>query len=61
MAKLSDDLEKVTLNLFEGDMARIRDMYPDVGASVIIRRIVRNFIQAAEPKAETLKAPNVDL
>jgi len=41
-------LEKVTLNLYAGDMKRLRDLYPVVGASVIIRELVRQNIASKE-------------
>lgn len=51
-------LQKVTLNLFSGDFARLQELFPDVGASVIVRKLVRNYItaldarEAAAPKTE---------
>ena len=54
----TEELHKHTLNLFEGDYAKIQSLYPDAGAGAIIREIVRSFIkktesgQAAAPKVE---------
>lgn len=43
-----DDLQKVTLNLYNGDVDRLRQYYPDVGASPIIRRLVRAYLSQIE-------------
>lgn len=42
------DLSKHTLNLFPGDYAKLQQFYPDLGAAVIVRRIVRKFVQQIE-------------
>lgn len=39
-----DNLQKHTLNLFVGDYEKLQQLYPDVGAGPIIRRIVRAYI-----------------
>jgi hypothetical protein len=44
----SDDLQKHTLNLFEGDYEKLQSYYPDVGAGPIIRRVVRSFLEQIE-------------
>lgn len=59
MPKAEDDLSKHTLNLFAGDYAKIQSCYPDVGAAVIIRRIIRSFIEKTE--AGQGAAPNVEI
>lgn len=52
-----ENLQKHTLNLFAGDMEKLQGYYPDVGASVVIRKIVRAYLdqieaQPEEPQAE---------
>jgi len=42
------DLQSHTLNLCRGDYEKIQEMYPDVGAATIIRRVVRKFIEQIE-------------
>ena len=52
MTKKSEEpLQKHTLLLFEGDYERLQTMYPDVGASVVIRKVVREFIDRQHPPA----------
>jgi len=48
MAKI--ELKKHTLNLYPGDYSKLQDMFPDIGAATIIRRIVRTFINRVEEK-----------
>jgi len=48
VAKSEISLVKHTLNLYEGDYRKLQDLYPDTGAGVIIRRIVRSFLNRVE-------------
>lgn len=48
MAMQSRPLEKITLNLFQGDMARIRAVAGEAGASLLIRTIVAAFLERNE-------------
>lgn len=41
----SEELQKVTMNLYAGDYGKLQELYPDVGAAVIIRRIVRKYLE----------------
>lgn len=56
MRNEDDDLQKVTLNLFNGDMEKLRSFYPDVGASAVIRRIVRRYIEQIEVNGGSIDA-----
>lgn len=38
-------LQKVTLSLYEGDFDRLRELRPRMGASKVIRLLVRKFIR----------------
>lgn len=55
------DLQKHTLNLFSGDYARLQELYPDIGAGPVIRRLIRQFIQQAEQPGESPAAPEINL
>lgn len=50
--KVPEDLEihKHTLNLYKGDYAAIQEMFPDIGAGVVIRKVVRNYVEAMRAK-----------
>ena len=41
-------LSKHTLNLYKGDYNKLRQLYPDIGAGAVIRRIIRNYIDRIE-------------
>ena len=41
-------LEKVTLNLFDGDFARLGELYPSIGPSLALRKILRAHIAKIE-------------
>jgi len=45
-------LQKVTLNLYEGDMTFLQDLYPRIGAGRAIRRLVRQFRERIESGAK---------
>lgn len=57
---MNEELQKHTLNLYAGDYERIQSYYPDVGAAVIIRRVLRNFIEQIE-KGNTSIEANVEI
>lgn len=52
-------LQKVTLNLFAGDFSRLQELFPDIGASVVVRKLVRNYITALD--AKELAAPKTEV
>lgn len=51
-----EGLSKHTLNLYPGDYQKLRDLYPDVGAGAIIRRIVRRYIEQVEATGGSIDA-----
>ena len=64
MPRLSDEpLHKHTLLLFEGDYNRLQEIYPEVGAAVIIRQLVRGHIKKFEKSTDpsTVKLQDFDL
>lgn len=54
MARNSNEppLHKHTLFLFEGDYQRLQELYPEVGAAIIIRNIVRAHINKVVPETD---------
>lgn len=50
---MKGELQKHTLNLFPGDYEKLQDLYPDLGAAVIIRRIVRAYIEKIEETGDS--------
>ena len=47
MAK-NDMLQKHTLNLRAGDMEKLRDFFPDLPASSLIRTIISRYVDSME-------------
>lgn len=43
--KSEEELSKHTLNLYAGDYAQLQQLYPEIGAGVIIRRLVRQYLE----------------
>ena len=43
-----EELQKHTLNLWRGDYQRLRELFPDLGAGYVIRKVVRNYILRVE-------------
>lgn len=50
-----DNLQKHTLHLFEGDMKKLQDLYPEIGAAAVIRKLVRSHIDKITPELSKLK------
>jgi len=52
---MASELQKHTLLLYSGDYQRVQDLYPDIGAAVIIRKLLRNYLDKVNEGGE---APN---
>lgn len=60
--KAEEDLTKHTLNLFPGDYSRLQELYPDIGAGPVIRRLVRDFLDKIEAaKSSTSLTERINL
>lgn len=46
-----ESLEKVTLNLVRGDVVRLRELCPRIGAAKVIRTLVHDWIETQQIKA----------
>jgi hypothetical protein len=59
------DLEKVTVKLFHGDFAKLRELYPKHGANFIIRELIHRHIgialEAGQRATQNLPSINIDL
>lgn len=58
--KKVEELRKHTLNLREGDMEALKELFPKYDPSVMVRRIVSKFIDKARSIPEN-KIPPTDL
>lgn len=45
MRRSKEPLQKVTINLFVGDFQRLGELYPLVGATNVIRELVRTHLR----------------
>ncbi len=52
MAKTSSKLKKHTVNLFEGDLERLEDLYPNVDKGVALRQILRAHIKQIDARVQ---------
>ncbi len=39
------ELRKHTLLLYDGDYLRIQELFPEIGAAVIIRKLIRSYLE----------------
>ena len=53
-----EKMQKVTLNLYDGDFATLQGYYAEVGASIVIRKLVRKHIEELE---KNRKVPKVEI
>jgi len=49
MAVEKEPMTKHTLHLYEGDYERLRELYPELGAAIVIRRLIRKHIKEVAP------------
>lgn len=55
MKPIKEDLQKHTLNLRAGDYERLQSLYPEVGAALVIRKIVSAFLDRDTAEIDTSK------
>ena len=53
-------LQKVTLYLFQGDMSWLQGRFPHIGASVAIRKLVRQFRKDIEFRSRDNASISID-
>lgn len=58
---MTEELTKHTLNLFKGDYEKLAELYPDVGAAPVIRRIIRKYLESLETAKPELPKTEVSL
>lgn len=62
MRRVEDEpIEKVTLNLYKGDFAKLRKHYEKAGAGKIVRTLVRDYLRKVEENiAQRIPAATVE-
>ena len=58
---VDEELQKHTLNLYAGDYAKLQQFYPDTGAAVIIRKLVRWQVSQIESKGTSVLEKDVEI
>ena len=53
--KAAEDLSKHTFHLFVGDVAKLQELYPELGAAGVIRQLVRTHIERVIKPVDTSK------
>lgn len=55
----SDELHKHTLHLYLGDYQRLQEYYPEIGAAVVVRKLVRKHLDQLDATAKVNKPVNI--
>lgn len=60
--KKAEDLKKHTLNLRDGDMEALAELFPRFNPSVMVRKIVSKFIdQSRQVPEQPIESGNINL
>lgn len=59
MPRTSENLEKVTIRLYDGDFARLKDFYPKANPNLIIRTLVHRHIKTLEERENASSQVNL--
>lgn len=52
---MSDKLQKHTLHFFEGDIAKLQELHPNLSVANVVRNLVRQHILNMEKAAQAIK------
>lgn len=61
MSKVDEELEKVTVRLFDGDREALQNYYPSLGYNKAIRTLVRKHLRALDEKVSHRSKINDEL
>lgn len=61
MRRSRDELTKHTMWLRAGDFAKLAELYPDFGASFVVRTLVSRHIEKIEAKLPNEKIENLEV
>ena len=59
--KKQPDMTKHTLWFFAGDFAKLSEFYPEIGASHVVRVLVRKHIEKIESQVKTPDLSEVEI
>ncbi len=55
------EMQKHTLFLYRGDYDKLRALFPENGAAVAIRRLIRNYLNEVEKRGTGRDTVNVEV
>ena len=61
MSRKNEDLTKHTLHLRAGDMDRLKALFPEIGASIVVRKLVSNFLDRDDKERKVEFTSEIDL
>jgi len=56
-----NDLQKVTLNVREGDMEKMAQLFPDLGAGPAVRQLISAFVDKHFVQPNPVQQPSVEV
>lgn len=56
-----NDLQKVTLNIREGDMEKMAQLFPDLGAGPAVRQLISAFVDKHFVQPNPVQQPPVEV
>lgn len=59
-AKYVEQLQKHTLLLYEGEYHRLQEYYPEMGAAIVVRKLVRKHLKELDKQHES-KTPVMEV
>lgn len=61
MRRKGEPLKKYSVNLREGDIERLQELYPRIGASWVIRKLIRQHLREKTGDAAYIDIETLDL
>ena len=61
MPKSEHELQKHTLFLYKGDYDRLKSLYPEAGAAVAVRKLIRKFLNEVDARVAKPEKLNVEV
>lgn len=56
-----NDLQKVTLNIREGDMEKMAQLFPDLGAGPAVRQLITAFVDKHYIQPSSVPSPSIEV
>lgn len=56
---MKEDTTKHTLHFYRGDFQKVQELHPEIGASIIIRNLVRKYLRDIESQTRSADASGI--